>query len=246
MGTATDVEQYLETNIDVNVKPELNTLLKESCIQGSDASQNIDEINIVGGQGITIEQINSAKNICALKTVMDFQDKLQLSQEVLEKALNKVYTQGGLGVTVSKSKLESLTNVSTTIEPKVKFEVMKECLQNSLSRQNIGKVNIKDSADILISQTNDTLNDCLQDSMLKLEKEYDVDLNLEKDQGIIADTLGWDPIASILGALTGPWVMVAGACSVCMCLLCVGLLLWFMLSGKADTRIMSEAVETVT
>lgn len=234
MGTATAVEQVLETNIRNEIKPELDASLRDRCVQSVDATQQLGEITIKKSQGVNIEQINEANSICAMKTVMDFLDKLNLSEQVIDKALNKVLTQGGLGITVSKNNQNSLTKVETVISPKVKFDVMKECLQKTLASQSIEKVDIEESSDVVISQTNKTLNKCMQDSLLKLEQKYGVNLDIQKTQESESQTTGWDPIKSILNAITGPWALSGLAIVVCLILVCVGVIVFFLIMGSAS------------
>lgn len=234
MGTATAVEQVLQTNIRNEIKPELEASLRDRCVQSTDATQQLGEITIKKSQGVTIEQVNEANSICAMRTVMDFLDKLNLSQDIIEKALNKVMTEGGLGITVSDNNQKSLTNIQNVISPKVKFDVMKECLQKTLASQTINKVDIEESANIVIAQTNKTLNQCMHDTFLKLEKDYGVDLQVEKTQEGESQTSGWDPIKSLLKAITGPWALSGLAIVVCLCLVCVGVVVFFLIMGTAS------------
>ena len=219
MGSSTEVEQYLETNIDVAIKPELDVALKNSCIQTSDATQTMSGLTIDGSKGVNLSQVNQAKNLCSLKTTMDFLDKLNLTNEVMQKAMDKILTQGGIGPTTTSSNTKIITNMKTSFEPKVAFDIQKECLQSALTSQKMDAITIKNSSDIVLSQTNESFNQCLQDSAIKMETDTGVDLGAKQDTKNDLTTKGWDPIAGLLAMLGGP--LVLGALGICICLCCV-------------------------
>jgi hypothetical protein len=219
MGSSTEVEQVLETNIDVTIKPELDVALKSSCVSSSDASQTLSNITIDNAKGVTLAQVNQAKNLCSLKTTMDFLDKLNLSNEVMQKAMDKILTQGGIGPTTSASNTKIITNMKTNISPKVAFDIQKQCLQSSLSAQKMDAITIKNSADIVLSQTNESFNSCLQEEAIKKEDEYKVDLGAKSSAAQDVTTKGWDPIGSLLALLGGP--LILGVLGICICLCCV-------------------------
>jgi len=226
MGTATAVEQYLETNIDIKIKPLLDIALKNNCTSSVDSSQSMTNIKIDNAKNVTLEQQNQAKSLCNLKTTMDFLDKLNLSQDVMQKALDKIVTKGGIFGATSSADTKVITNIKTEIAPETRFNIQKECLQQAVASQKMDYIEITNSADVLLKQTNDTYNSCIQETATKQGYETDLAIASKQDATTDAKTTGFDPIASLLAMLGGPLILGGIGICICCCCCCVLLLMF--------------------
>lgn len=227
MANASEMEQEVRNVFKTHLQTDLDIDLSQQCIQAVDASQIMKNIKLKGVKDINFNQRSYVENQCVLNAILNLDIFDELTATVKDQLKSTLEQKGGLSVNVSDTTQKIETIVDTKVGLDARINMAKKCLQDLTANQSIENIQIKDSMNINLTQDSVNYNKCMMESAAALTKGTDIDLEKELEATAETSQAGWDPIASIAGALAFvgmiPSILSAAGCMICSIVIALGM-----------------------
>lgn len=203
MGQKTDIKQRIQNEIDSKFNTDIAFNIDKKCIQGTDASNIIEDVRIRGGKNITINQVNEAQSMCALKTVIDQDLASTITNEAKGALLDILKQESGLGVQVTDKTQDVMNKISNEVGVEVEFNIAEKCLQDTIAQNRVSGVVLEDVQNVNISQVNSAFNNCIMDEAIKQGVKAEAGSKASADVKGKTEIKGMNPIADVMKGLSG-------------------------------------------
>ena len=255
MGSGTDINQKIENISENRISISTMTNIDEKCMTSTEASNIIKDLTIVGGRDVAINQANSAKSMCKLKSVLEQIDTMDFNTTQKSELLDILKQEGGIGVQMTDKDQQIINKVTTEIDIDTTFNIAKKCLMDTIAENRIEGVVLKDVQNINIGQVNSAFSDCIMDDAIA--KGVAIESTTKSESGVKSksEISGFNPIKDVMSGITslvGGGIMVyVGSIffSICCCIGCLAIIVLPMIlggSGDQAAERTDEAVDAVT
>lgn len=255
MGSGTDINQKIENISENRISISTMTNIDEKCMTSTEASNIIKDLTIVGGRDVAINQANSAKSMCKLKSVLEQIDTMDFNTTQKSELLDILKQEGGIGVQMTDKDQQIINKVTTEIDLDTTYNIAKKCLMDTIAENRIEGVVLKDVQNINIGQVNSAFSDCIMDDAIA--KGVAIESTTKSESGVKSksEISGFNPIKDVMSGITslvGGGIMVyVGSIffSICCCIGCLAIIVLPMIlggSGDQAAERTDEAVDAVT
>jgi hypothetical protein len=241
MGQKTDIKQRIQNEIDNKFQTSIAFNIDKKCIQGTDASNIIEDIKIRGGKNITIDQVNSAQSMCALKTVIDNELLGEIQSEAKGALLDILKQESGLGVQVTDKTQDVMNTIKNDVGIDVEFNIAEKCLQDTIAQNRVSGIVMDDVQNVKISQVNSAFNNCIMDEAIKQGVALKAVGKAAADVKGKTEIKGMNPIADLMNGLGGMMsalgfgmmmpLLLAGSPIISCCCIVIAIAAFMMIGG---------------